>query len=460
MRAITPSLKRRLAPVLLFAGVETTFARASSAQHFLSASPTIKVFHLKAKVSEPPYADSIALTPETAISLHGDSSVSIVIAFRNPFLFTYQTEVSEQETDQHKLAASFASTLSGFIKQFHSAGGSRTEAPTPVVIEGLNVRTTLANLEILQTYIADVPKEITKSVSENPSDLKSVRDNVALWKVDEVSKALADAIEPARAILIKCLVAKPDSAVLNGPGEKKSKCTDRAADDLGSIIEIARGIVSLEPNNTATLQTLKEFVDDAGHLGEEVPVGNVVESVSDKVLTVTATPVTKYQRFFEDVARKKQSTALKKFALVVRTYSPVSLSLGPALVIRFMETPKFGVAKQGDGYLIKRTDDGSATTYNLAAMLNIVPRAWSNPHFGGYIQIGADPTKDALGIYAGAGITVERAFTIGAGFAYQEVDQLVKGLAESQVIASPDLLKTKPQWRPGGYLTITIPIVK
>ena len=271
-------MRFRLGVAALACGLLANGSSALQGQRLLSSTPVVKVLHLKGKVTAPPYTDSVALTAEVPIDLRREQSVSIVLAYRNPFLFTYQTEASERETEQHKIAASFAKSLLDFGKQFHAAGGAAGGVPNKVVIEGLDVRAVLASFNALEAYLADIPKEITKSISENPTDLKNVKEAVGFWKVDDHAKQVEDAVKPARAIVLKCTSGNPDLTMVDNGVTTQVKCGANAAADLGPIKDIAQAIVSLEPGTTASVATLREFAEDASHLGEEVDLGTAASS--------------------------------------------------------------------------------------------------------------------------------------------------------------------------------------
>jgi hypothetical protein len=310
--------------------------------------------------------------------------------------------------------------------------------------------------------VVDITNEITKSLAETPATAQQVKDAVDAWKLDDLEKRLDADVEEAQAILMKCASGDPSKIDLSGTNSGAPatwKC-NAPLPNLASAVEIAQNVILLQPRAAQSLQTLQDFAEDAQHLGEDVDFGTFAEASNDVLVTVTATPVTKYQRFFSAAAKKAQGDALRSFTFTVRTYSPVILSLGPAMVVRFMDSPKFGVEKAGDAYRIVRTDDDTPVAYNLAAMLSVAVRAWSNPTFTPYAQIGVDPAKDNIGLYAGVAANFWSAFSVGAGYVYQQVNHLARGLEESQLLTAPEQLKTKPGFTSGGYITISVPIVK
>jgi hypothetical protein len=131
------------------------------------------------------------------------------------------------------------------------------------------------------------------------------------------------------------------------------------------------------------------------------------------------------------------------------------ISVAPAFVLLFAKNPTYRAEKVGDAFVIK-ADDPSIEGYNLAAMLTIRPKSWSEPTFGGQFQFGVSPTKDKLAFYGGAGFTVQSVFTVGAGVAWQQVNRLAGSLEEGQTIATADVLKTTTKFVPGLYIHFTV----
>ena len=456
--------KTLTAPCVALLLVTTLTAPRSEAQS-LGNSKVLKVWHLKSRIALPPYSDTLKLGAQNELTLRGQS-VAIVLAFRNPFLFSYQSEAKEVENEQHKVAASFATTLTTLLGRFQPAGGTKSlvalsnPSSPAVVVEGLNVREALGTLDKLKDAVVDIPNEIEKSLLETEDAAQEVKDAVKAWKLEEREKEVADAVTKAEAIVRKCAGAPQDSLeVTIGNVKGKVKCTDSLG-EFASARDVASAIVDLSPRAEKSLEVLRGFAEDAQNLGSETEFGTFAESATDRIVTVTATPVTKYQRFFSATAKKRQADALRTFAFGIRTYSPVILSLGPAVVVRFRSAPKYGVEQVDGGFKIVRTDSDQPFSYNLAAMLNVAPSAWANPTFTPYAQIGIDPAKDNVGFYAGVAASFWQAFSIGAGYVYQQVNQLAPGLEEFQVIPAADGLRTNPRFKSGGYITVTVPIAK
>ena len=147
-----------------------------------------------------------------------------------------------------------------------------------------------------------------------------------------------------------------------------------------------------------------------------------------------------------------------EYEFVARPFSPVSLQLGPAMIYTFTKRPKYDTEATADGkFRIVRTDEGNNLSgQNLAAMLTLTPSSFVNPIFEPNIQVGIAPDKDNAGIFAGLGFVLYRNVYLGGGVAYQQIEELVPGLRERDIIEKADLLKTSKQYKTGFYLAMSV----
>lgn len=203
------------------------------------------------------------------------------------------------------------------------------------------------------------------------------------------------------------------------------------------------------------LGVLTVFADDVAKLHEPESLDDGEYTVATEEITVTLEPNKYWENYLDASTKETRDSALKEFTISLEAYSPVVLSPGASAILLFIENPTFKAVKVGEQYVIQAADE-EVTSYNLGAMLNITPRAWNEPTFGGSFQLGVSPTKDRIGFYAGAGVTVQQIFGFGAGVAWQQVDKLAEGLTVGQAITSPDLLKTGTRFKPGFYINATV----
>jgi hypothetical protein len=220
------------------------------------------------------------------------------------------------------------------------------------------------------------------------------------------------------------------------------------------IIDFVALIEARRTDLQNSIAVLRGFASDVEDVGKAKTLATRTHSTKTQTVNITVKSSTKYDAFLDAGTKKRRDAIARKFAIVLQPYSPAVISLGPALILLFIENPTFKAAKKGDQFVIQESDD-EVTAYNLAAMLNITPRGWSEPTFGGGFQIGVSPTKDKIGFYLGAGISVQELFWFGGGFTWQEVNKLAGGLTSGQVIASPDELKTTTHFKPGFYFHVT-----
>jgi len=144
------------------------------------------------------------------------------------------------------------------------------------------------------------------------------------------------------------------------------------------------------------------------------------------------------------------------FSIRFVPYSPVKLGVGAAIIYSFVGNEKYGTKEVEGGFeIIEEPDQEQYQAEGIAAVLTITPRGWTDQTFGGFFEIGVQPT-DRLGLLAGAGITLYDLASFGAGVAFQQVDVLGPGLEIGGKVASESDLKTVRRFKAGVYLHFTI----
>jgi hypothetical protein len=226
-----------------------------------------------------------------------------------------------------------------------------------------------------------------------------------------------------------------------------------------TIQEFVTLAIALQSQVEGSLPVLESFVGDALNVNtnrqlkcKEAPVCGY--SLDDQTVTVKVGKNSKYEAFLSPTAKKRQQDLSGDRSFTLSPYTPALIGVGTAFVVLFGSNPKFTAVKSGDQFVIKQ-EDKNAVGYNIAAMLTITPKSWNEPTFGGQFQVGVSPTKDRFGLFVGGGIHVQKIFTFGGGFAWQQVDRLASGLAVDQTIPTADALKTATRFRPGAYVHIT-----
>jgi hypothetical protein len=147
-----------------------------------------------------------------------------------------------------------------------------------------------------------------------------------------------------------------------------------------------------------------------------------------------------------------------EFAIRFVPYSPVKLGLGAAAIYSFVSDAKYTTQPVDGGFqIVESPDQKQYQEGGIAAVLTITPRGWTDPTFGGFFEVGVQPTDD-LGLIAGAGIRLFDIASFGAGIAFQQVDVLSPGLSLGDTVAAESDLKTAKRFKAGVYLHITLSI--
>jgi len=225
-------------------------------------------------------------------------------------------------------------------------------------------------------------------------------------------------------------------------------------------------------------QLLIDFAADVKAIGEQVSIKEVVyDPANIQSFKVTVSPNSKYDSFKgkNDEARLSSGSVEggprlaneneesngdpETFSIEVRPRHAVTFKVTPAYVFSFIQDREFTAAKAGDKYVVQQSAEEFAA-HKVAAMLNMVPSAWSNPDIQGYFQLGFGPEKDRFAFYVGGGISTYKFLSFGAGLAVQQVTELANGLKVGDVLDSADSLKTTTVFKPGAYIQIGVNLTK
>lgn len=153
---------------------------------------------------------------------------------------------------------------------------------------------------------------------------------------------------------------------------------------------------------------------------------------------------------------KRPNKAEGEFPIRFTPYSPVKLGLGAAAIYSFVRDAKFTTQPVEGGFrIVESPDQKQYQEGGIAAVLTITPRGWTDQTFGGFFEVGVQPTDD-LGLIAGAGIRLFDIASFGAGIAFQQVDVLSPGLSLGDTVAAESDLKTAKRFKSGVYLHITL----
>jgi hypothetical protein len=389
-------------------------------------------------------------------SARDGETIAIVIRDPNPFLFVYTSAVTLEETEQFKTASALGKVLAEAMTSLGMKGAPvGGAAPIARTIDGLAV-------DEFRQDLADLADRTSKSTlsglidqtTGTEAELARARQTIATWGSERLEDRLISSYRTFAAIARKCL-ASPPLPLLNEAGGAV-KCTDRVASDLTMSIESFVSLaLSLQPSVNEARTLLSSFVTDLKRVNDPLELVRQPYSLQRQIVQIVIAAQPRYLDLLSPRAKSYQGRLLRTTKVALSPYSPVRFSLAPAVVLAFIRDPTYTTVRDGNEFVITETDPDHST-YTVAAMLNIQPRAWSEPSFGGYFQVGVSPRKDATGFYLGGGIHLQGIVSIGGGFAYQQVTRLINGQVPNGRLAGPELLKAAPVFRPGGYVHMTV----
>jgi hypothetical protein len=178
----------------------------------------------------------------------------------------------------------------------------------------------------------------------------------------------------------------------------------------------------------------------------------------DYPLNVDRVELPKAFRADVDDAVKKRGWRSGKFIFKNSPLHPVRLTAGPALVYSLLKRKEYFADKRSDTdptLVIKQKPKERLTGEMIGVMLNIIPRRWDDPFFGGSFQVGVTAGKDSFGAAAGVGIRVSDIFSVGVGALVQRQDRLAAGLAVADTLQSTTDLKLDKEYKAGAYFHVT-----
>ena len=467
--------------------------------------------------------EDTGLLPANRFTIRRNETVTIQIMQQNPLLFLYEARNEKSDTDEFKAAVDFARQLQVFLGLFPGAAkGANIAKPTvlgldPVKFQAdleavlslvealpsdlaasvgtqqqitdLKDRYSKANVDALAARI-DKAYEATLAIlraclrtgSLQTSEGQAIRcdgpvalaDNIAITEAavaaERLDAALADTrkqLADANAKAIKAPknedLKKTVEALKRKEAEQESelKAANATRNSISglTLIDFVQDARLLKSDIDDSLATLKSVAKDVALLNTSLELIVVQQSVQRQTVTIKVKPSSKYEKLLDAVTRKTRTDTLTEFDVVLEPHQPAHITPAPAFVIGFVRNPEFTVAKNGETFVIRRTEQ-SLTRYTVAAMINITPDSWQEPTFGGHFQLGITPIKDQFGFYFGGGIRAQRVFTFGGGLMVQQVRRLAGGLTLDSRLNDPADLKTDTEFRPGLYLHITAELPK
>jgi hypothetical protein len=303
----------------------------------------------------------------------------------------------------------------------------------------------------LNGLVNAIPKLSLESVDR--ANWKRVKEKVDKWSLDE------------------------KLAVLDGSYERIEKAyTSLGFADASVEATIVRNAHNSQDNYEKLANSLKEFRQLVNAIGEPIAVRFKADSKlvimdyaalvnRDYPLNIDRVELPKSFRADVDDAVKKRGWRDGKFIFKNSPLHPVRLTAGPALVYSLLKRKEYFADKKSDTdstLVIKQKPKERLTGEMVGVMLNIIPRKWDDPFFGGSFQLGVTAGKETFGAAAGFGISVSDIFSIGVGALVQRQDRLAAGLSVGDTLQSTTDLKIEKEYKAGAYFHITthIPLKK
>jgi hypothetical protein len=384
-------------------------------------------------------------------TVHGGQTTEIWIFDPNPLLFTYQATTVTSNTPDFDAALTFAKSLSVLLARFPASAASGGQK---IVVDGLDLKQFHDDIDSLQKRMADLKKFI--AMSTHPDQVQNMKDLLSDTgaMVDRVNAGY----EKAANIKFKC--GNPGATLTDDSGQPVS--CDRAivtsAAPSPTINQFITDALSIQSNVLGWGVVLRNVATAAAQVGVPRKIETRAYSTQTQTITVSVKAETRFQDFLTPEVKAQQTAGVREIKIQVDAYRAASLRPGVGFVLGFLRNPTFSTAKNGDTYKIVESDT-QLTRYSVAAMLNVIPRGWDEPTFGGFFQLGVSPKNDETGFFFGAGVSAESVFTFGGGFMLQQTRQLAGGLTLSSALAKPEDLKTETVFKPAFYIhaTVTLP---
>jgi len=198
---------------------------------------------------------------------------------------------------------------------------------------------------------------------------------------------------------------------------------------------------------------VNEFIKTLNQVDKPLQIGESIsyDHTKDTTFKFSVTPIAERAKLAAATGRTTGT-----FALVFKARSLAGLRFGAAAVYSFVKKPAFKtVAADGKFKIVE--DDSEYSAQKVAAMLTIVPRSWSDPTFGGAIELGVNPGKDEVAFFLGGALRIQERIHFGAGFTYQQVPVL-KGQKPGDLLDKAEDIKVGREFKGGAYLSLGISV--
>ena len=144
------------------------------------------------------------------------------------------------------------------------------------------------------------------------------------------------------------------------------------------------------------------------------------------------------------------------FHFLLRPYSAVKWSVGPAAVYSFVRDPEFKAVADGDKFKIEKTQD-EFRKFAVGAMLTLAPRALDWGNLALTFNVGVTGEKK-LGFLLGTSLSAGPLFTLGGGVAFQQAHRLSASQTVGQQLDKAEDLKIDDRFKSGLYIFLAVKV--
>jgi hypothetical protein len=402
------------------------------------------------------------LAAANEIHLRKGNLTRLVIARSNPLNYSYQSERGELvETANYQAASAFSKIL---ISVVQILGGPAAGAPPA---ESDTARTKTSSHDdvnaILKRYDLNEQDELDRffNALQDQSEALSVKakkmpalfnlakidqtrarqevcgtETPCTWGLDELERSLTAAFDTLKSLR--------DDLIKNAGN------ADVRSDPINSVVSL---VLTKESDAMTTLETVKTFVSAVARIDQDLVLDDQAsyDASHAQPIAVSRTPLS--------LDGKQAAKDKTEYTFTFHPDNPVTYGVGGAYVYSFVRQPVYK-AVDHDGRLVI-ADTAAPADYvghTVSSILSIAPTRWVGTPFTPVAEVGANVNKDfnRVGLFFGVGFSPFGLFHFGGGYTLQQVDRLGEGLAIGQTVASAADVKTRPTFRPGAYLHISV----
>jgi hypothetical protein len=302
------------------------------------------------------------------------------------------------------------------------------QAKVPEITKREDLQAFLVDLEAKLTQLRNHASCVPQLIEETAANLPCVKNFVDSWGD---SKTLEDKAQKLseKATLVEASLA----------------ASDRYTGPAGPLLRDAA-------NLPAQAKIVADFLSVLPKVGQPIKVATFeYDRSNNQICTIEIKP---------DVPGGVGASATSYYwhgttRVSVVPFSSYSLGVAAGLVYSFVKRPEISTVPDGDKFRVVRKDGKDYTGQGLAAMLTITPNRWRDSDFTPSFEFGINPKSD-LGLYLGAGFQLGDHFSLGAGVAFEQVEDLSGGQKPGNKLDKASDLKTEKIFKSGLYLHLTV----